>query len=86
MGYNDVDLEFLEALLGLLEAKEQFDDDLAASLNEERKPRGPQIESSFLLDGAKKIRELHDSYTSAGFTDKQAFELTKLMLSTFKTI
>lgn len=37
-------------------------------------------------DGAKAAKKIYDSYVEAGFTDTQAFELLKTVLTTKRTL
>lgn len=37
-------------------------------------------------EGAKAAKEIYDSYVAAGFTDTQAFELLKTVLTTKRTL
>lgn len=37
-------------------------------------------------EGAKAAKEIYDSYVEAGFTDTQAFELLKTVLTTKRTL
>lgn len=52
-----------------------------------KKPN-PDAETEKILHqkGAKAAKEIYDSYVEAGFTDTQAFELLKTVLTTKRTL
>lgn len=76
--------------LGLLGAALEGDDKTPPFIREMMKNEGMKasdkspfgtLPKADPIDGAKKIKAIYDAYVEVGFTDVQAFELVKVVMS-----